>query len=100
MRLKGISISRFLWANSDPFQMLQTVTNSASIRLWYWFFTGLGTSTSKEAREYFMNMRRHRIQFKYNGEEDDQALDMAFSKKKIEERKIWLTNWMAVCSVA
>uniref|UniRef100_A0AAF5PLK6 DNA topoisomerase 2 n=1 Tax=Wuchereria bancrofti TaxID=6293 RepID=A0AAF5PLK6_WUCBA len=59
------------------------------------YYKGLGTSTSKEAKEYFMDMRRHRIQFKYSGEEDDQALDMAFSKKKIEERKIWLTNWMA-----
>lgn len=41
-------------------------------------------------------MKRHRIKFRYGGDEDDQALDMAFSKKKIEERKTWLTNWMAV----
>ncbi|VDK74675.1 unnamed protein product, partial [Onchocerca ochengi] len=60
-----------------------------------WKTYRLGTSTSKEAKEYFMDMRRHRIQFRYGGEEDDDALDMAFSKKKIEERKIWLTNWMA-----
>uniref|UniRef100_A0A915Q4L1 DNA topoisomerase 2 n=1 Tax=Setaria digitata TaxID=48799 RepID=A0A915Q4L1_9BILA len=59
------------------------------------YYKGLGTSTSKEAKEYFMDMRRHRIQFRYSGEEDDRALDMAFSKKKVDERKIWLTNWMA-----
>ena len=40
-------------------------------------------------------MTRHRIKFKYNGPEDDAAVDMAFSKKKVEERKDWLTKWMA-----
>ncbi|VDM95380.1 unnamed protein product [Thelazia callipaeda] len=59
------------------------------------YYKGLGTSTSKEAKEYFTDMQRHRVKFKYDGEDDDQALEMAFSKKKIEERKVWLTNWMA-----
>lgn len=56
----------------------------------------MGTSTSKEAKEYFSNMLRHRIPFKYDGPNDDVAVDMAFSKKKIEERKEWLTSWMTV----
>ncbi|VDO46925.1 unnamed protein product [Onchocerca flexuosa] len=59
------------------------------------YYKGLGTSTSKEAKEYFNDMVRHRIRFQYSGEEDDDSLDMAFSKKKIEDRKVWLTNWMA-----
>ncbi|XGW08821.1 hypothetical protein V3C99_011270 [Haemonchus contortus] len=59
------------------------------------YYKGLGTSTSKEAKEYFSDMVRHRIKFKYGGAEDDHAVDMAFSKKKIEERKDWLTKWMA-----
>ncbi|VBB31474.1 unnamed protein product [Acanthocheilonema viteae] len=59
------------------------------------YYKGLGTSTSKEAKEYFTDMMRHRIIFQYSGEEDDNSLDMAFSKKKIEDRKVWLTNWMA-----
>ncbi|KAK5978496.1 DNA gyrase/topoisomerase IV A subunit [Trichostrongylus colubriformis] len=59
------------------------------------YYKGLGTSTSKEAKEYFSDMVRHRIKFKYGGVEDDNAVDMAFSKKKIEERKDWLTKWMA-----
>lgn len=57
---------------------------------------GLGTSSSKEAKEYFTEMARHRIRFRYGGDDDDSALDMAFSKKKIEDRKVWLSNWMAV----
>lgn len=95
---------------------------------------GLGTSTSKEAKEYFADMERHRIMFKYNGTEDDAAITLvswsllvlfvlrlvqhyiysdinctllltnwvtlcvnsaqAFSKKKTDDRKEWLTNFM------
>lgn len=58
------------------------------------YYKGLGTSTAKEAKEYFADMQRHRIPFKYEGPEDDASINLAFSKKKIEERKEWLTNWM------
>ncbi|TKR76465.1 hypothetical protein L596_017595 [Steinernema carpocapsae] len=58
------------------------------------YYKGLGTSTSKEAKEYFSDMLRHRIKFQYGGPDDDEAVDLAFSKKKIEERKVWLTRWM------
>jgi len=36
--------------------------------------SGLGTSTSKEAKEYFSDMARHRIPFKYAGAEDDASI--------------------------
>mgnify|MGYP003692032191 CR=1 FL=1 len=39
-------------------------------------FTGLGTSTSKEAKEYFSDMDRHKIPFKYTGAEDDAAINL------------------------
>lgn len=58
------------------------------------YYKGLGTSTAKEAKEYFGDMLRHRIPFKYCGPEDDASIILAFSKKKIEERKEWLSNWM------
>ncbi|XP_041942216.1 DNA topoisomerase 2-alpha [Alosa sapidissima] len=58
------------------------------------YYKGLGTSTSKEAKEYFSDMARHRIPFKYSGPQDDEAITLAFSKKKIEERKEWLTSFM------
>lgn len=38
------------------------------------YYKGLGTSTGKEAKEYFSDMERHRIPFKYGGAEDDDAL--------------------------
>lgn len=58
------------------------------------YYKGLGTSTSKEAKEYFQNMERHRILFKYDNSTDDDAITMAFSKKCIEQRKEWLTGHM------
>ncbi|MGH0142037.1 UNVERIFIED_CONTAM: hypothetical protein FKN15_075068 [Acipenser sinensis] len=58
------------------------------------YYKGLGTSTGKEAKEYFADMDRHRIMFKYAGPEDDAAITLAFSKKKTDDRKEWLTNFM------
>lgn len=58
------------------------------------YYKGLGTSTSKEAKEYFSDMARHRIKFHYSGGEDDSHINLGFSKKKCEERKEWLTNFM------
>ncbi|KAK3929880.1 DNA topoisomerase 2 [Frankliniella fusca] len=58
------------------------------------YYKGLGTSDSKEAKEYFSDMDRHRIKFNYKGTEDDNNICMAFAKKEVEKRKEWLTNWM------
>ncbi|XP_030076913.1 DNA topoisomerase 2-alpha [Microcaecilia unicolor] len=58
------------------------------------YYKGLGTSTSKEAKEYFADMKRHRIPFTYSGPADDAAISLAFSKKKVDDRKEWLTNFM------
>lgn len=37
---------------------------------------GLGTSDSKEAKEYFSDMVRHRVKFNYRGAEDDSNICM------------------------
>ncbi len=42
-------------------------------------------------------MRRHRILFDYGSEQDDHSINMAFSKKAIDQRKDWLTGWMEEC---
>ncbi|XP_069949301.1 DNA topoisomerase 2-alpha isoform X3 [Cherax quadricarinatus] len=61
------------------------------------YYKGLGTSTSKEAKEYFNDMVRHRIRFNYGGAQDDHSIQMAFSRKAVEQRKEWLTGWMEEC---
>uniref|UniRef100_T1IP94 DNA topoisomerase 2 n=1 Tax=Strigamia maritima TaxID=126957 RepID=T1IP94_STRMM len=58
------------------------------------YYKGLGTSSAKEAKEYFSDMERHRIIFKYSGRNDDSSIQLAFSKKMVEQRKEWLTNGM------
>uniref|UniRef100_A0A7N6B8B9 DNA topoisomerase 2 n=1 Tax=Anabas testudineus TaxID=64144 RepID=A0A7N6B8B9_ANATE len=84
-QLSFYSIPEFnAWKESQP--------NHKSWKIKY--YKGLGTSTSQEAKEYFCDMQRHRIPFKYSGPEDDEAITLAFSKKKVEERKEWLTNFM------
>ena len=57
------------------------------------YYKGLGTSSNKEAQEYFANIQRHRIDFEYIDKKDDESIDMAFNKKKTEERKNWLMNF-------
>ena len=52
------------------------------------YYKGLGTSTSKEAKEYFSNMTRHCIKFEYLNVCDDLAIQLAFSKKLVEQ------NWI------
>ncbi|KAK7826207.1 dna topoisomerase 2 [Quercus suber] len=57
------------------------------------YYKGLGTSTSKEGREYFANLEKHRKDFIWEDEQDGEAIELAFSKKKIEERKSWLRQF-------
>ena len=39
-------------------------------------------------------MVRHKIKFQYSGQTDDQSITLAFSKKAVDQRKEWLTDWM------
>lgn len=51
---------------------------------------GLGTSDQKDARQYFSAMEKHMIPFADAKEEDRELIDLAFSKKKADDRKEWL----------
>ncbi|CAK9140401.1 unnamed protein product, partial [Ilex paraguariensis] len=54
---------------------------------------GLGTSTSKEGKEYFNDLGKHKKDFVWVDEQDGDAIQLAFSKKKIEARKSWLRKF-------
>lgn len=56
------------------------------------FYKGLGTSTAKEAREYFSNLDKHKIVYHWDPNADD-ALDLAFRKSRSNDRKQWLQNY-------
>ncbi|KAJ3122937.1 DNA topoisomerase 2, partial [Physocladia obscura] len=54
------------------------------------YFKGLGTSTTENAIEYFSSMDRHKKSFRPLESKDSELLDLAFNKKKADERKEWL----------
>ena len=54
------------------------------------YYKGLGTSSDQEAKEYFKNMKK--ITYKYN-ENSDKKIDLAFNKKRADDRKLWLQNY-------
>ena len=53
------------------------------------YYKGLGTSTSKEFKEYFRD--RKMITFVHDDKSDD-CIDMVFNKKRSNDRKKWLTS--------
>jgi DNA topoisomerase-2 len=57
------------------------------------YYKGLGTSTAAEAKEYFADLRLHRLDFEYSGPHNEADLDMAFNKKRPDDRKEWLTRF-------
>lgn len=60
----------------------------------YKYYKGLGTSTSKEAKEYFKDLEQHELQFRWHDEEDGQAIDLAFNKKRADDRKEWINSYV------
>ncbi|KAF8837947.1 type II DNA topoisomerase [Paxillus ammoniavirescens] len=57
------------------------------------YYKGLGTSSDADARYYFSNMAKHMIPFAATQEGDKELIDLAFSKKKADERKEWLRQF-------
>jgi DNA topoisomerase-2 len=53
------------------------------------YYKGLGTSTAAEAKEYFSHLNTHEINFAWDDKADD-VIDMAFAKKRVDDRKLWL----------
>ncbi|KAL2461238.1 DNA topoisomerase 2 [Abeliophyllum distichum] len=57
------------------------------------YYKGLGTSTDKEGKEYFKDLEKHKKDFVWADDHDGEAIELAFSKKKIEARKNWLRQF-------
>lgn len=76
---KNREVNEF-YTMSDFKRWAETMVSLKGWRIKY--YKGLGTSTDKEAQEYFQNLNRNRIYFIYEGPEDDEAIDLVFNKKK------------------
>lgn len=55
------------------------------------YYKGLGTSSEAEAKEYFREFKT--LEYKYTGKESDEAIDLAFNKKRADDRKKWLMSY-------
>lgn len=54
------------------------------------YYKGLGTSTDEEAKDYFKNMKK--ITYKHT-EKSDEFINLAFNKKRADDRKEWLSKY-------
>jgi len=65
------------------------------------YYKGLGTSTSEEAKGYFTNFNEKNIKYMISDEDNDisnkelsvNKIELAFDKKRIEDRKLWLKTY-------
>lgn len=55
------------------------------------YYKGLGTSTEEEAMEYFQELKT--VQYMFNGNTSEDSLDLAFNKKRADDRKEWLGTY-------
>lgn len=54
------------------------------------YYKGLGTSSSKEAKEYFTDFDNKKINYQYNEELCNNSIELAFKKENADLRKDWL----------
>ncbi|CAD7952796.1 unnamed protein product [Amoebophrya sp. A25] len=55
------------------------------------YYKGLGTSTAKEAKEYFRDIEINEICFTHDPTARE-AIDLAFNKARADDRKDWMNN--------
>ena len=57
------------------------------------YYKGLGTSTDEDAEKYFRDLDKHLKEFHAMQEHEPQYIELAFSKKKADDRKEWLRQF-------
>jgi len=56
------------------------------------YYKGLGTSTTKEAKEYFTELDKNLLPFTWDNDGNHDLIDMVFRTKRAEDRKKWMLN--------
>jgi len=57
------------------------------------YYKGLGTSSAKEAKEYFSNLERNRLHFEPMSDTNGNLIDMCFNKARVADRKQWILGY-------
>lgn len=76
--------------NESKYEKWKEVTNGGK----GWkikYFKGLGTSSSKEFKQYFK--KKKMVTFKYQGDTCSDSIDKVFNKHRADDRKKWLGNY-------
>tara|TARA_Y100000816_G_scaffold229112_1_gene174203 strand:+ start:487 stop:3972 length:3486 start_codon:yes stop_codon:yes gene_type:complete len=84
---KGKTIKQFY--NEGEYEEWKKDNDSSTWKIKY--YKGLGTSTSKEFKEYFENKKI--VCFKSTGEKSKEHIDMVFNKARSSDRKYWLSTY-------
>ena len=87
---KGTGVSSTLaFYNEGEYNKWKESTPETDMKKWtIKYYKGLGTSTAKEFKEYFAHKKL--VEFTSSGQESKDAIDMAFNKKRAQDRKDWL----------
>ena len=86
---KGSDIKVF-YTLTDYEEWKETDTKGYEIK----YYKGLGTSTSKEAKEYFTELDKNEIRYLWSEDNIvDETVTLAFAKEKADLRKDWLGNY-------
>lgn len=72
-------------------QWKESNNNGAGWRIKY--YKGLGTSESSDMKAYFKRMNTHLLPFEPTTTDDRELIDLAFNKKKADDRKEWLRQY-------
>jgi len=56
------------------------------------YYKGLGTSSAREAKEYFSNLQKNRLHFEVMT--DGSLIDMCFRKARVSDRKDWINSYV------
>jgi len=75
--------------NDGEYEQWKTANDTKGWNIKY--YKGLGTSTSKEFKEYFEHKKI--VTFTHDGVESTNAIDMVFNKKRADDRKEWLADY-------
>ena len=76
------------------FEKWKKVNNISGYKIKY--FKGLGTVTKDMSKDLFEDIDKHLIKFNYPKNNDTKnIIDLVFRKKRADDRKEWLTNYVA-----
>ena len=85
----GGSDKELAFYNEGEYNKWKESTPAIDVKKWtIKYYKGLGTSTAKEFKEYFS--KKKLVEFTSSGKDSKDAIDMAFNKKRAQDRKEWL----------